>query len=138
MEKRIKLEQLIKYKILKEKIMFEALEKYADFDGRASRKEFWLFFVGIFFGLTATILTDELTKVFDPARPFTTILFLAVVIPFTSVTIRRLHDLDRTGWWILVSIFPTVGPAIILIFACLPGTSGSNRFGPDPLLKTFT
>ena len=65
-------------------------------------------------------------------------LFLAVVIPFTSVTIRRLHDLDRTGWWILVSIFPTVGPAIILIFACLPGTSGSNRFGPDPLLKTFT
>ena len=118
--------------------MFEALKKYADFDGRARRKEFWLFYVFIILGSIVTISLDILTGTFDEvagAGPFTAIFVIAIIVPSIAVTIRRLHDLDRTGWWYLISIVPLVGPLVLLIFLCLPGTDGNNRFGPDPLLN---
>jgi uncharacterized membrane protein YhaH (DUF805 family) len=58
---------------------------------------------------------------------------LAVFLPGLAVAIRRLHDLDRTGWWILLSLIPIVGWIILIIWDCTKGTNGPNRFGPDPL-----
>jgi uncharacterized membrane protein YhaH (DUF805 family) len=57
---------------------------------------------------------------------------MAVFIPNLAVTIRRLHDQDKSGWFILMGLIPIVGPIIILVFYCIEGTRGPNRFGPDP------
>jgi uncharacterized membrane protein YhaH (DUF805 family) len=53
-------------------------------------------------------------------------------LPSLAVTVRRLHDTDRSGWWILLNLIPIVGALIVLIFTCLDGTPGDNRFGPNP------
>jgi len=58
---------------------------------------------------------------------------LAVIIPDLSVSCRRLHDRDRSGWWVLLILIPIIGWIILLIWVCQPGQRGSNRFGPDPL-----
>jgi uncharacterized membrane protein YhaH (DUF805 family) len=57
---------------------------------------------------------------------------LALFIPSIAVQVRRFHDQDRTGWLILLGLIPYVGGLIVLVFMCLPGTRGTNRFGPDP------
>lgn len=57
---------------------------------------------------------------------------LAVLIPSLAVTVRRLHDTDRSGWWILIVLVPLIGTIVLLVFALLEGTPGSNRYGPNP------
>ena len=57
---------------------------------------------------------------------------LAVLVPSIAVTIRRLHDTERSGWWILIAFVPLVGGIVLLVFMCLDGTGGPNKFGPDP------
>ena len=61
------------------------------------------------------------------------ILLLDYFLPTLAVQVRRLHDLDRSGWWILISLIPLVGAIILLVWACSKGTEGENRFGSDPL-----
>jgi uncharacterized membrane protein YhaH (DUF805 family) len=61
------------------------------------------------------------------------IFFLATILPTLSVSVRRLRDLDRSGWWILLDLFPLVGWIILLIWFCMKGTDGPNRFGADRL-----
>jgi hypothetical protein len=58
---------------------------------------------------------------------------LAILIPSLAVTVRRLHDIDRTGWWILIGLVPLIGTIVLLVFALLDGTPGSNRYGPRGL-----
>jgi uncharacterized membrane protein YhaH (DUF805 family) len=57
---------------------------------------------------------------------------LAVLIPSLAVTVRRLHDIDRTGWWIFINLIPLIGTIVLLVFAVTDGTPGSNRYGPNP------
>jgi uncharacterized membrane protein YhaH (DUF805 family) len=57
---------------------------------------------------------------------------LAVLIPTLALTVRRLHDIDRTGWWILIGLVPLIGGIVLLVFALLDGTPGSNQYGPNP------
>jgi uncharacterized membrane protein YhaH (DUF805 family) len=57
---------------------------------------------------------------------------LAVLIPSIAVGARRLHDTDRSGWWLLIALIPFIGAIVLLVFFVLPGTQGTNRFGPDP------
>jgi uncharacterized membrane protein YhaH (DUF805 family) len=104
----------------------EVLKKYAVFDGRARRKEYWMFFLfnfiiafalGFFAGLAG--LPAFVAQIYS----------LAVLIPAIAVGIRRMHDTDHSGWWLL---FPIVN----LIFAVTEGTRGDNRFGPDPKAVT--
>ena len=57
---------------------------------------------------------------------------LAVLIPSIAVSVRRLHDIDRTGWWVLIGLIPEIGSIVLFIFALLDDTPGSNRFGPNP------
>lgn len=58
---------------------------------------------------------------------------LGLFLPALSVAVRRLHDLDRTGWWYLIILVPLIGLIVLLVFFVTRGTSGPNRFGPDPL-----
>lgn len=100
---------------------FEVLKKYAIFDGRASRTEYWMFFLInllIFFGLGFIAGLGH-----QSAPEF--IYELVILIPSIAMGVRRMHDTDHSGWWLLV---PIVG----FIFAVSDGTRGNNRFGPDP------
>ena len=108
----------------------EVLKKYAVFCGRAHRKEYWMFFlfniiiamlIGLVTGFTGAILGIG-TALSDPAS---TIYSLAILVPSIAVGIRRMHDLGRSGWWIL---FPVVN----LVFLCLDSQPGDNEYGPNP------
>ena len=106
-----------------------ALKKYVDFSGRARRKEYWFFFLFNFIAIIVLTAIDAMLGL-----GFLGLIYaLAIILPGIAVTIRRLHDTDRSGWWILVGLIPAVGGIILLIFMVLPGTSGDNQFGPDPL-----
>jgi uncharacterized membrane protein YhaH (DUF805 family) len=61
---------------------------------------------------------------------------LGFILPYLAVTVRRLHDLDKSGWWWLIGFIPLVGAIILLVWFCQRGTVGPNRFGPDPLLTS--
>ena len=114
----------------------KVVKNYAVFDGRARRKEFWfyeLFYVVIFIALA---WIDRFTGTFDVRNNmgFLSGLFaIAMFLPSLGVTIRRLHDTDRTGWWVLIVIVPIIGFIWLLVLLILEGTPGRNRFGADPL-----
>lgn len=65
--------------------------------------------------------------------PLSSLFALALLLPSIAVVIRRLHDIDRTGWWILLGFVPIVGTIVLIVFFVQRGTTGANRFGPDPL-----
>lgn len=113
----------------------QALKKYAVFSGRARRKEYW-FFV-LFYLLIAIPLTIVDAMVFGMSESgigiLSAIFMLGMLIPSIAVAIRRLHDTNRSGWWVLVSLIPFVGPFILLYFMIKAGDSGSNNYGDDPI-----
>jgi uncharacterized membrane protein YhaH (DUF805 family) len=117
----------------------EALKKYAVFSGRSRRMEFWYF---VLFNIIVTIVLaviDTLLGTFNVLRGvglLSGIYGLAVIIPTLAVAVRRLHDTDRTGWWILIGLIPLIGTIVLLVFYLTPGTPGSNRYGPDPKQAT--
>jgi len=112
----------------------EALKKYAVFTDRSRRKEYWYFV--LFNIIVALVLAaiDALLGTFSSSGNIgllSGIYGLAVIIPSIAVTVRRIHDIDRTGWWVLINLVP-FGSIVILIFTLLDGTPGGNRFGPSP------
>ena len=112
----------------------EALKKYAVFSGRSRRKEYWYF---VLFNLIVSLVLsaiDALLGTFSSANVglLSGIYGLAVLIPSIAVSVRRLHDIDRTGWWVLISLVPVIGTIVLLVFAVLDGTPDENRFGPNP------
>ncbi|MEU6231053.1 DUF805 domain-containing protein [Streptomyces sp. NPDC047042] len=106
----------------------EALKKYAVFSGRARRKEYWMFalFVGIIFAVLLGIGFAA------HALWIVSVAYLAILLPALGVTVRRLHDTGRSGWWIFFGIIPLVGPITLLVFYCLDGDQGENKYGPNP------
>ena len=105
------------------------LKNYAEFSGRARRKEYWFFFL---FNFIIAIVLSAIDAALGLG--FLYMLYaLAVLIPGIAVTIRRLHDGDRSGWWILIGLVPLIGFIVLLVFMVLPGTEGDNQFGSDPL-----
>ena len=109
--------------------MFTALQNYANFSGRARRQEFWMF---VLLQLIAFFVAGFVDGMLGLPMVVTGIVGLGLLIPALSVTVRRLHDTDRSGWWILVSLVPFVGGLILFVFQVLEGTPGPNRFGPNP------
>ncbi|HEX8485641.1 DUF805 domain-containing protein [Sphingomonas sp.] len=122
--------------------MLMPLRRYAEFSGRSRRKEYWMFVLGyLIVGVIAGVLFAILSGGMDETGPGTgmTILFviaglalLALFIPSLAVQVRRFHDQDKSGWFVLLGFIPYIGGIIVLVFMCLPGTVGANRFGPDP------
>jgi uncharacterized membrane protein YhaH (DUF805 family) len=122
--------------------MFMPLKRYADFQGRSGRREFWMFALFIFLVVfVLQILTGVLaagSMSVDPNTGAVTgaagfglmgiiilLFYLAILVPSIAVAVRRMHDQDKSGWFILIPIYN-------LILYCMPGTPGPNRFGPDP------
>lgn len=106
------------------------LRNYVNFSDRASRSEFW--FWRLFTFICVIVLLVLLSA--NDAFGILLILFvLGIILPDLAVTVRRLHDTDRSGWWILIDFIPLIGPIVLLIWFCTRGTPGPNRFGEDPL-----
>ena len=111
------------------------LKKYAVFTGRARRSEYWFF---ILFNVIISLVLgfiDGFLGLGDPEAAvglLSVIYGLAVLMPSIAVGVRRLHDTDRSGWWLLISLIPLIGGIVLLVFFVLDGTPGENRFGPNP------
>lgn len=110
-------------------------QKYADFSGRARRREYWYFILFYMLILIALMLVDNLLGWFSVDAgigALSGIFSLALLIPSLSVSVRRLHDTDRSGWWLLIGLIPLIGGIILLVFFVQDSTAGTNRFGPSP------
>jgi uncharacterized membrane protein YhaH (DUF805 family) len=110
--------------------------KYVTFSGRASRSEFWWF--QLFYSIVVIGISFVSYAVSsDGGSGFLVLIWeLGNLLPVLAVGIRRLHDIDRSGWWVLIALIPLVGWIVLLVWDCTEGTGGDNRFGPDPLLAT--
>lgn len=98
--------------------------KYVDFRGRAPRSEYWYWMLFTFVaGAALQLVSQGLAGAFA----------LATLLPGLAVGARRLHDIDRSAWWLLIAFIPVIGVIVLIVFACTRGTDGPNRFGPDPL-----
>ena len=110
-------------------------KKFADFDGRARRKEFWMFLLFHCLASAVIAVVDAVVGGFVLRIGmgfFTGLYGLAAIVPCLALTVRRLHDTDRGGLWILISFVPLIGGVVLFVFMLLEGTSGGNRFGSDP------
>jgi uncharacterized membrane protein YhaH (DUF805 family) len=105
------------------------LKKYADFSGRASRAEFWCFFL---FCIIAEIILLILDSMLNTGGILFSIFVLAVFIPTIAVEVRRLHDIGKSGWFLLLIFIPIIGPIILLIWFIKDSQSGTNQYGPNP------
>ena len=103
--------------------------KYADFSGRARRSEFWWFAL---FNFVTQIILQVVDGTLFGFNLLSTIFALAVLIPSIAVGVRRLHDRDMAGWWILLVFIPVLGALALLVLYALEGTKGPNRFGKEP------
>jgi uncharacterized membrane protein YhaH (DUF805 family) len=107
-------------------------QNYVNFSGRASRSAYWYWTLfAVLMSIASKLLDVMLFPGFDTS-PINSLVGLALFLPGLSIAVRRLHDLDRTGWWLLI-IFTLIGILVLLIWLCMRGTMGANRFGPDPL-----
>lgn len=111
------------------------LRNYVTFSGRASRPEYWYFF--LFSILVSLGLSIVDTAMFGPVEgmggsngPLASLFSLAIFLPSLAVGVRRLHDSDRSGWWLLLVLIPVLGFLVLIYFFVQPGTNGPNRFGP--------
>ena len=109
----------------------QGFSNYVNFSDRACRSEYWYWTLFVLIGEIATPMIDRSIGL----HMFSPIFVLATFLPSLSVGVRRLHDLDRSGWWILLGLIPLVGVIILIIWFCTKGTDGPNRFGADRLVS---
>lgn len=107
----------------------EVLKQYTVFTGRARRQEYWMFTLTNFVIMLGIVLIE--TAIGLPGI-ISTLYALAVLLPAIGVSIRRLHDTSRTGWWLLLVLIPYVGAIILLVLMALDSTPGENQYGPNP------
>lgn len=110
------------------------IKKYAEFSGRARRKEYWMFalmnflisilisIVGGLIGKSDGLIAVSLSGVYT----------LFIFLPSLAVTVRRLHDTNKTGWWILIGLVPFIGALVLLIFMVIDSDPDTNAYGPNP------
>jgi uncharacterized membrane protein YhaH (DUF805 family) len=111
----------------------DVLKKYAVFHGRAARPEYWWFtlidlIVAVFVAFVAAVVVASS----GAAQAIADLYNLAVLLPTIGVTIRRLHDTDHRGWWMLIGAIPVIGWIWIIVLLASEGNAGPNRYGPDP------
>lgn len=105
-------------------------QKYATISGRASRSEFWFF---VLFNLIGSVIANVIDAGLLGVPLVSVLWLLALFLPGLCVSIRRMHDLDKSGWWILIALVPVIGFLVYLYWLVSKGTDGPNRFGRDPL-----
>jgi uncharacterized membrane protein YhaH (DUF805 family) len=104
------------------------LKNYAVFSGRARRKEYWMF---VLFNVIFTIVASIIDRVFKTSI-FEILYGLAVLVPGLAVSIRRLHDIGKSGWFLLVALIPIAGPIWLLVLMCTNGEATENQYGANP------
>lgn len=113
----------------------EVFKKYAVFSGRARRQEYWYFLLFNIIVSIVLFVIDIVTGSFNAEVGMGLlggIYALAVVIPGFGVSVRRLHDTGRSGWWLLISLIPLIGVIVLVVFLVQDSTAGENQFGPNP------
>lgn len=115
------------------------LKNYTNFSGRANRQEYWMF---VLFNFIFAALALILDNVLGTALSFTgnvlhygwfyMLYILATFIPGIAVFVRRMHDIDKSGWMILLSLIPCIGGIWLLVLLITEGTTGENKYGQDP------
>ncbi|HET8692319.1 MAG TPA: DUF805 domain-containing protein [Steroidobacteraceae bacterium] len=112
-----------------------ALKKYAVFTGRSRRSEYWYFVLFYFLICIVLAIVDTMTGTMSAQYGMGVLgsLFaLAMVIPSIAVGVRRLHDIGKSGWWLLVGFIPLVGLIVLIVWACRDSQPGTNAYGPNP------
>ena len=108
--------------------------KYVDFKGRARRSEFWYFY---FFTMLVNFVISFISRVSDKAGMVISIIFaLAILLPSLAVAIRRLHDIGKSGWYLLIGLIPFVGEIILIVWWAKDSQPEANQYGPNPKDKT--
>ncbi|WP_136482127.1 DUF805 domain-containing protein [Cognatitamlana onchidii] len=113
----------------------KVLKQYADFTGRARRKEYWMFILfNLLFAIAALLLDNLFGLTFGdiPYGPIYALYGLALFIPGLAVAVRRLHDIGKSGWWLLISLIPLIGGIWLFVLMVTNSESGSNKWGPNP------
>ena len=111
------------------------LKKYAVFNGRAGRKEYWYF---ILFNIIISLILGFIDGIMGGFSveagigPLGAIYSLAILIPSLAVSVRRLHDTDRSGWWLLIGLIPLIGAIVLIIFMIQDGKPNDNQYGSNP------
>lgn len=112
-----------------------AVKKYAVFEGRARRKEYWFFVLFyIIFSLVLALVDELAGTVLEGTNIglLGTLYGFALLVPSLAVSVRRLHDTGRSGWWLLINLIPLIGFIVFLVFAVQDSQPGENRFGVNP------
>jgi uncharacterized membrane protein YhaH (DUF805 family) len=110
-----------------------SLSKFADFSGRASRSEYWYLVLPL---VVISIVLNLVDSLIFEMSILSLIFGLATLVPTVSAGVRRLHDTNRSGWWMLIALVPVVG-LVLIYFLCQPGTPGQNQFGSEPSTASF-
>jgi uncharacterized membrane protein YhaH (DUF805 family) len=123
--------------------MLLPLKRYFDFEGRSRRTEYWMYTLMtvllyllcialIVIGAVGSGDSGEMNPTAMAGVGLMGLLILGLLIPTIAVQVRRFHDQDKSGWWVLINLIPSIGGIIVLVFMCLEGTRGPNQYGPDP------
>lgn len=112
----------------------EVLKKYAVFSGRARRREYWIFsLINILIGFLLGVIEGIAGIAPESDESILALLYsLAVLLPSLAVGVRRLHDIGKSGWWLLIGLVPLIGAIVLFIFFLRDSEPGTNRFGPNP------
>ena len=111
------------------------LKKYTDFSGRAPRAEYWWFYLLIIIVYVVAMIVDSILGTDQAVGPYGIVMansMLALLVPSLAAGVRRLHDTERSGWWLLIAFIPLIGVIVLLVFFVSGGTAGPNKFGDDP------
>jgi len=116
------------------KWFIQALKKYVDFSGRARRQEYWMFLLFYMLFLIAAMIIDGILMASTGTvfSPLTILVSLAMILPSLAVSVRRMHDLGKSGAMIFVPMIPVIGSIWYLILTVTEGQAGDNQYGPDP------
>lgn len=117
--------------------LFEIIKKYAKFEGRANRPQYWYFVLTQFLAFFILELLCVIPFVNIIAGLALLVLGLGLIVPGIAVSVRRLHDTNKSGWWLLLCFVPFVGSIVILVFMCLEGTKGANKYGDEPVVENY-
>lgn len=112
----------------------DAWKNYANFQGRARRKAYWMF---VLFNIIALVVLGVIEGAIGLGGQngygiLTGVYSLAMILPLIAVAVRRLHDTGRSGWWILIGLVPLIGPIVLIVFYVTDSQPGSNQYGPNP------
>lgn len=123
------------------KYYIKAIKNYAVFEGRATRMEFWMFMlfyilvalgIGFVLGIVMTLAEYNESEIDHVSSVVSNIYILFMVLPSISLCVRRLHDINLSGWYYLISLIPLIGIIYLFIIALVDGTLGDNKYGDDP------